>query len=63
MSRIVKVICDNCKKEIDLDEWYYSARVYRERTNLDKGKSLMQGDYCKNCFNAGLKEILNLKGE
>lgn len=63
MSRITKTICDECKKEIDYEDWYYSADITSQSNSCDTGEQIMQGDYCKNCFKKRIIKKLNLKEE
>lgn len=60
MSRITKAICDKCNREIELNEWFYSARITEISANSDKGRMIAEGDYCKKCFTEIIKEELGI---
>ena len=50
MSKITKTICDNCNKEIDYEDWFYTADITNESNSCKNGEQIMRGDYCKDCF-------------
>ena len=62
MARVQKAICDECNKEIDLDEWFYSGNLVKHCANYDIGEQLLNGDFCSECFIVRMKKRLNLKG-
>lgn len=53
---INKIICDKCKRELDLDEWYYNfGGCTTTSANHDKGAMIIEsGEYCEKC----LKELV-----
>lgn len=58
MSKVTKTICDKCNKELEVDEWYYSGDIVEMANTCDKGRLVIQGDYCKKCFKETIKEEL-----
>ena len=60
MSRIQKAICDKCNREMELNEWFYSARITEISTGSSVGRNVAEGDYCKKCFTEIIKEELGI---
>lgn len=56
MSKITKAICDNCGKELDIEEYYYSANITEQAEAHDKGRMVAHGDFCKECFKERIKK-------
>lgn len=63
MSRIQKTICDNCNKEIDYEDWCYTADITSQSNSCNTGEQIMQGDYCKECFKELIRKRLRIKEE
>ena len=55
MSKVTKIICDKCERELDIDEWYYTGNIVSTAAKIDMGRQVMQGDYCKKCFKGMLE--------
>ena len=60
MSRVEKAICDKCKREMELDEWFCSARITEMSMGSSIGRYIAKGDYCKKCFTETIKEELGI---
>lgn len=59
MSKIQKIKCDCCEKELELGEAYYSGRLIQSFEGCDIGKQvLIEGDYCTLCFRQAIKDEL-----
>lgn len=58
MSRITKTItiCDNCSKEINYENWYYTADITNQSNSCDYREQIMKGDFCQKCFKELIKK-------
>lgn len=68
MSKIMKIKCDKCNKELDEDAWYYKANLISQSEKYSNAKQIMNGDYCEDCFGEIIvkemqDKILNSKQE
>ena len=54
MSKVTKIICDKCGRELDVEEWYYYGSIISTKASISMGARILDGDYCKKCF----KEII-----
>lgn len=61
MSKITKTICDKCNKEINYEDWYYSADIVSKSNSCNNGEQIIQGDYCNECFKKIISKRLNIK--
>lgn len=60
MSRITKAICDECGKEIEYKDWYYTADIVCQSNASGNGEQILDGDYCEECFKKKiLKRVVN----
>lgn len=63
MSKLIKTICDNCDKEIDYEDWFYTADITSESNSCKSGVQVMKGDYCKDCFRELILKQVKIKEE
>lgn len=50
MSKIHKIVCDNCGRELPTSEWYFKADILHYCESSENGIVLEKGDYCKSCM-------------
>lgn len=56
MSKVTKAICDSCGRELEVEEYYYSANIAEQAEKYDKGIMVIHGDFCEKCFKKKIKE-------
>lgn len=60
MGKITRTVCDKCKSELDIGEFYYSANITSQNIINDEAREVLKGDFCQCCFKQIMKKELNI---
>lgn len=60
MSKITKIECDMCHRELPMSEYCFKGHLIFACENATEGELLFDGDYCKDCMNRLCNRILSL---